>query len=373
MFETTLFYIVLTLFLVFLCDISKKKKNDKGVILAYIIMAVVSIIRYDVGWDYLGYTRNVENICNIGFTNVASIIIATSGKISEPFFVGLCYLFQDMTTPYLWVFGSYSLLTILFIFLAVNNHKYKNLDPDRNKWAIIAVVIYYYLFFIWDVQRQGLAIAMVLFSYKYIRDRKLLKYLIVIILSCCVHLSAFLALPLYWLTSFRFNKGLSLFLFVFVLFLYAVGVFQSLQSLAEHVPYFSSYASDKRYMDSFYGFSILMLFKYIMWGLTIFLIPSKQDFVGNAFTIGVIIYIMSSGAQVFERFGDYYYFSIILLFPEIIKNSNKHKALLAATIIVTSFVCFYDMAITQKRGVMPYKTIMSDDYQKGHFKEREVD
>lgn len=373
MFETTFFYILLTLVLIFLCNLSKRGKNDMGVFFAYLVLVFVSVIRYDVGWDYIGYSINVQNLCNTGFSDIASIIIATSGKISEPFFIGLCYIFQNMETPYLWVFGCYAFLTILFVFLAVNNHSFRNLDPERNKWALIAMILYYFLFFMWDGQRQGLAIAIVLFSYKYIQDKSIIKFLLTITFACLIHLSAFLAIPIYWLSLMRFKKGISLVVIMICLFLYVIGAFKSLVSLADMIPYYSRYAENSEYMDGFYGFSVLMLLKYLMWIMTICLIPSNQKLVGNSFTIGVLIYIVASGAQIFERVGDYYYFSIIVLLPDIATYMKRNRGLLYVMIALVSFVCFYDMAITQKRGVMPYKTIMSNDYQKGHFKDREVD
>ncbi len=367
--ETTLFYIFLTLFLVFLCEISKKKKSDKGIYMAYTVLAFVSVIRYDVGWDYIGYSLVIQQICDTGFSDVASIIIATSGKISEPFILLLCYLFMDMEYPYLWVFGCYSILTIFFVFLAVNNHSFRNLDPDRNKWSIIAIVIYYFLFFTWDGVRQGLAISIVLFSYRFVQQKSLAKFLITIIMACFIHLSAFLALPLYLMRNLKYDKRRSLIALGVVMLLYIIGAFRSLSSIAEFVPYYSRYAEKSEYMDNFYGFSALMLLKYIMWFMTVSLIPKKQNFLGNGFTVGVIIYIMASGAQVFERIGDYYYFSIILLLPEIVEHCRKKMGLLYLTLIIVAFVCYYDMAITQKRGVTPYQTIWSDNFKQGRVKE----
>lgn len=370
MLGTTVIYAILTFGLIYLCNISKRRRNNRGIIAAYMLLTFMSVVRFDVGWDYQGYSRVVTMVCDSGFSNGTVLFITATEKIFEPFFIILCYVFRNMDRPYLWVFGCYAILTILFLFMAVNHDGYKKMDPDKNKWSLVAIVIFYFLFFMWDVQRQGLALAIVLYAYKYAQKGSLLKFLLTIVLACMAHLSAFLAIPLYFLTKLRFKKEFAMLLVLGMIFLYVIGAFQVLNWVAELVPYFKNYADDERYMSNFYGFSLFMLLKFIMWILVVSQIPPKQGVLGVAFTFGVAVYIMASGAQVFERVGDYYYYSIILLFPQMIKQAKKEKFFLYMAIGIVTFVCFYDMAITQKRGVMPYQTIWSDNYRLERFKDK---
>ncbi|MDT2703452.1 EpsG family protein [Enterococcus dongliensis] len=52
-----------------------------------------------------------------------------------------------------------------------------------------------------NIMRQSLAVAIVFLGYQFIIKRKLLKYLLIVFIATGIHISAFLALPLYFLIN----------------------------------------------------------------------------------------------------------------------------------------------------------------------------
>lgn len=359
------------LFLLFLiatihfgCKLSIKNNKPIYVLYIYTFLAFLSAVRYDVGWDYAGYKKVMLQICDFGLTgDIASMIVASSGKVSEPFIFLLCYIFQCFEDPSIGIFASYSVLTIACIYIAVNGFSLK-IDVQKNKWSLTAAVLFYFLFFMWDAVRQGLALSIILISYRYIENKNLFKFLICILIACTVHLSSFLALPLWFSDKVKIKNRTCVTIAIFFIFLYFLGVFSALDSLAKLVPYYSRYVEDSRYIAANTGFSVLGSLKFILWCLTLSVLPEDRIPVRNAFFVGVCLYIVGSGAQIFERIADYYYYSIILLFPDIIKYTINRQKLLILLLLAT-FICYYDMSITQKRGVVPYQTIWSDAYNKG--------
>lgn len=69
----------------------------------------------------------------------------------------------------------------------------------------VAIGYFLYLCFFFsqllNIMRQGLAVALIFLSYKFIIDRKLVKFILIIILASGVHISALVMLPMYFVIN----------------------------------------------------------------------------------------------------------------------------------------------------------------------------
>lgn len=118
--------------------------------------------------------------------------------IVEPFYLFLNYVCSRFST-------DYSFFLLLYnIFLFYSYYKFiKNYSSAPYLSCILTILIMMNQSVY--VVRQHLAIAIILFSYKYILERNLLKYIAIIGLATCTHYSAAVFTPIYFCANIE-NK-----------------------------------------------------------------------------------------------------------------------------------------------------------------------
>lgn len=72
------------------------------------------------------------------------------------------------------------------------------------------------------VLRQHMAVAILFFSIRYILNRDFMKFLLIWLMACSLHMTAFIFLPAYFIYSFRLNKR---FLFLTILMCFLMALF----------------------------------------------------------------------------------------------------------------------------------------------------
>lgn len=68
--------------------------------------------------------------------------------------------------------------------------------------------------------RQALAIAISLFAFKYIQEKKLIKYTTIVVLAALFHKSALFCLPIYWIMNMKVNARNMIIMTIGILFTY---------------------------------------------------------------------------------------------------------------------------------------------------------
>ena len=199
-------YLIMTMTSVFLAviHISYKDRyalsNREGDYRKSLIAAVLSVLpfiivagfRYDVGTDYLyTYVTKFNEIAN-GQENYF-----------EPGFYLLNKLIQLYTRDYFWLFLVCAVITYAIVFNCI--FRYLN-DPA---FGILLFVITTGYFVSLNTTRQYIAIALFLWSIRYIRSGEWWKYLITIVIGAMFHTSILIMLPLYFLCRMRFRPVVS--------------------------------------------------------------------------------------------------------------------------------------------------------------------
>lgn len=169
-------YILMLLFSVVMLLIAQKYKENKIIkIGAFVLSAlsffVVSAIRYDVGTDYL--FRYAPDYIKMG-----QGIKVQNLEIGYKVIVWLCLL---ITKDYAIIFLVTSAIIIGLTFYTI----YK-----ESPYPVLSVIIYFgagFFFHSLNLMRQYLAISVLLFSYRYLVDKKYLIFIICAIIACLLH------------------------------------------------------------------------------------------------------------------------------------------------------------------------------------------
>ena len=185
-----LFFIFILAFLDVADDAVFPKYKNILLIFCFILMFIVAGFRYQVGYDFNSYERIYNNITLSNFRG---------NNLEIGFSLFVCLLKR---------IGFGFPVMMISIAMASLFIKYRVIK-EYSVYPFISMLVYFSANFIiqdFGQIRQGLAIAFTLYSIKYIKEKKLYKYLIIIFMAIMFHYSAVLFLPMYWLSRINVNK-----------------------------------------------------------------------------------------------------------------------------------------------------------------------
>lgn len=204
--------------------------------------------------------------------------------------------------------------------------------------------------------RQSMAISIIMIAIYFAINRKFIKFLICVSFASLFHQSAIVFFPAYLLFGNIKNNSKVVYMFILILLLVIVG--------NEWVFSFFSYISPKKYVDSYLliddrqGMNILpvlfrislLLLILIFWRLQNFKISDmpKLDvsFSAMAF-VSVIFTVLSLNLSVFNRLSDYYFSSLIILFPNTLRNfRDRNIKFIFQTILIILSILYFTISTT---------------------------
>lgn len=169
---------------------------------------LISAYRYGIGSDYSQYAVGFFNMSVDGFSNMQykdweigyillnKIIGIWTAKPAT--FIMISSLFPLIGPAYL--IGKYSVNPFMSVFLYVN----------------------LYLFYLdMNYIRQAIAMSILCFAFGFLRDKKFWRFLLIVAIAACFHLTALYMIPVYFVCMLRVNSR-SLLLYLFGLLFYYI-------------------------------------------------------------------------------------------------------------------------------------------------------
>jgi len=202
--------------------------------ISFLIIVIVAGFRYETGVDWAAYTSNFELTpsldevfhsnnfsklfltLDVGFSLLNSIVKMVGGGIQTVFFI----------------------VSLISTTLLMKNLKY------YTRYVLTGILIYYsYFFFVFDMSglRQGLALQILFFSYKFIINKDFKKFVWYVILAGLIHWTAFVFVLLYFIVQKDWRK-LAPYIIIISLTFFTLN-FKWLQNILEQLNgYLKSYA-----------------------------------------------------------------------------------------------------------------------------------
>lgn len=213
--QTVIVYTLLALLMSYcaLRSTSPSKQAKLWGSLPILLFTLVFGLRYGVGVDYNNYVEIYEETQNT-YSSLRELIENERYELGFSIILYVCHFLE---AP---VYVLFSILAFIQIFLI-----YKTFNEENNILPYVYAVLIFSglcMYSFMNIIRHEIAFCIFLFSIKYIRDNKLLKYLICCLLALTFHKSAILLFPLYFLWIRRksiFNKPAIEVLFVLICFL----------------------------------------------------------------------------------------------------------------------------------------------------------
>lgn len=277
-----------------------------AILIPSLLFALLFGMRYGVGVDHLSYLE--------------AYLIGTTHRM-EIGYVFFQTLFQKYNIHFSFFFGFLAFVQIYFFLNAFKNHKYL--------FAYLVLILFLGTFYTGWMNgiRQSIATCIFIYSIQYIEKRKLIKFLLCILLAISFHKSAIILIPAYLI--FRYDifkiRWLQWGIYIFAIIIYYTSFdFLNLDTYFDRVSVLLKYDSSYTYEDAKIlleangtglGFITMQVINFIIIfyaeKMKMYYKSSFFTILYNMFLIGIFGYTAFAGSVVLARpFG---YFAIMKL------------------------------------------------------------
>lgn len=275
----------------------------------------------------------------------------------EPGFLALIWLLNCFTdNPQILI-----VTTSLFSFFSVGVFIY-----DNSKNPLLSIVLFVSLLLFasyMNLMRQAMAISVLLFAYRFLVTKRYILFAVLVMIASMFHFSALVWLLLLPLTQVKYTEKTALVYVVALL----VSAFMSSQLVKAVALIFGKYGG---YLDSKWGggnslaapvmaamdFSLL----FFSW-CEIREIGKMQkadfDLLLHGSTIAVLLQVLASVLNIFQRLVPYFSVFLIILVPNALEEAPPKVKTLLITLIVVLGLSFFIVVMIYRpnwQGVVPY-------------------
>ncbi|NMA85358.1 MAG: EpsG family protein [Epulopiscium sp.] len=189
------FFIVFSILLLQI-EFSKKNTNKIRYSLAFLLLFSFAALRGNGNGDYFSYLKystfitSIDNVLNSNFPMEIGFRI-------------ISYVVNKLGIHQQAVIVIMNLISLICIYKFIENY-----SPDK----ILSILFFLPIYFQFDMHaaRTAVAIGISTFSFKYLHQRKPLKYLLVILLASFFHKTAMILIIMYFVGNIKINRYLGL-------------------------------------------------------------------------------------------------------------------------------------------------------------------
>lgn len=206
--------------------------------------------------------------------------------------------------------------------------------------------------------RQYLAIVLLLNGITFIKRRKFIRFLVVVVLASFIHKSALVFIPVYWLPKIKVTGLYWLFIMICsaILALFTEDILRYMIQRTKYVGYL-------RYLGQGSGDGILLMFLCFLFLIIIYIknyraSDTAADIYVSLFIIAILLNIASLDLALIGRVMLYFHISLIILLPNTLATIKNRQSKYIATLAVCSLTFIYYFAfLTQAdtSGGVPYR------------------
>ena len=371
---SAVFYFLVCFLIVFLAWQGEKKKNKKTILWAYVVLGLITVLRFDIGNDYVEYVNMVQEevkLTSLGYSPIQQWLY--NDYRPEFSFYFLSWFFSWLPHPYVAVIGIYGLIAIVLLYKSLNRyHGYHAL-------GLLIYILSGIMFNSWDWVRQSVAFMIVLYSLQYIEERKPIKFFLTIIIGMLFHNSIILMLPFYFVTYLHINRYIIAGTLLLAIVMYFLGIFGDvlgdIMQYADLAEGYESYAKNQQALEQAesLSFKLRCLLYVFMWSALILLMPKKENVKKNLLFIGAVFFLIASGSQALQRISFYFLIACIPALPCAWQHLKLQKAAVFKTAIITLLITMSglwvrDIITHNNRGCTPYDSILFENFANQKFR-----
>ena len=336
-----IFNLLLCLIIIFLYALinlgkqSKETKNKVFLVITFVILFfVVATREMNVGNDTKSYI-NLFNLCNMYKFDI----------LNMNFYYEKGYLIFNVILNYL----NFSPRFFMYIMSFIFNVSAYCFIKDNSKNYLMSVLMYINLLFFYQsmtMMRQFLALAIILmFSFKYVKNKQFLKFLLSIAVASLFHASAIIAVFIYPIYNLKYNRKRVLMIIVssIIVLLSLKFIYPFIANLINRESYYIDMLGEAKL-----GNFISMLIFVIMYIFSLIIVKQKerQDYGFYLYTLlfTAAIYFVSINMAVLSRASQYYAIFSVISLPNLIEHNVKNNKIIV-NIAIVFFMILYSSIV----------------------------
>lgn len=311
-------------------DFDKKKAVRIISAVSFVLLTAMFALRHpsmgvDLGYggDY-GYLWSFSDIAGFSWKE-AFVLQVQNYERGYILFNKLISVFSDNQQVFLGVVAFAGLLPIFYTIQKKMTH------PDLAIYIFMGLPCFLMFF---SGVRQAIAIGICFYAIQYIMDRKLIKFLITVLIATLFHTSAWvflLAYPIYYIPMTKARRMLSYAIIpIIYVFRYPLFVIFSVLFKENAVP------------DNNSAFTLFFVFTLVYVFCGLFSDESEQTAgLKNIFFVACCIQALGGVYSTVMRVGYYFMVALVLLLPLlVVKQTNKRNARIIKRVVTVCFVLF---------------------------------
>lgn len=344
------YVILIVAILIFGMLFEKNNKKVYSIIMMILFTLIAGLRHYTIGNDTIPYLNGFNNILISGYN-------AFSTSRFEKGYILLNLIIGKFTNNFTVMLIICSLIINIFIC---------NFIRSNSKSMCISFLLFFFCRFFFsemNIVRQYIALGIFLYSFKYIENRKMLKYLICNFIAITFHYSAIFLIPIYYIYNMKLDRKKIFFLSTIALIVNYLfyGILVKVTILL---------GKYQNYVNEFYNSNKAgSIIAFIMYSVIfIFLleilkknkeVTKRDNFFYNCSFILVLVSFLSIRLSILSRVTEYLSILMIVQIPNFIKYIRSAKKRLILYIIVIFCFMIYCSVITYFRpnwnNIFPYR------------------
>lgn len=329
------FILVIIPIIIAILEMNKKSEKNKSIVLFFLIMFIVLSLRnIKCGIDLANYNYLFKENSRMTFNELIQFYYL-KGEILYHLLNKIISLITNNFQIFLTIIATICMIPIAILY------KKESKNPILTI-ALFLTVAPFSMFF--SGLRQSIAMAIVIIAFKFIKEKKLVPYIITILIASGFHQSAIIMLILYPLYHAKITKK---WLIVVVPLMITIFIFKN-QIFSTIILFSAKYAERYNVITSTGAYSILILL--ILFDIYCFVFTDKdketKEFIGlrNFLLCATCIQFFASINNVVMRINYYILLFIPILIPMVYNNSSiRYKKIvrMATTVMCIFFITYF--------------------------------
>lgn len=302
--------------------INGQQKNDKSskekffLFICFVIMFfLVGFRSYSSGNDTKTYVEVFKICSTLKWNAVNTLLHYDKG-----------YLVFNVLATY---FTSNSRIFLLLLSFICNISVY-HFVKNNSKNYLVSIILYVSLLFFYSsmtMARQFLSFSIILYSFDFVRKKKVIKFFLLILLASLFHSSAIISLliyPFYYL-KFSHKRAIFMIFISFIIFVFLGRVFNDISSYLNKTTSYIDTLGTVKVANVLYTVVYLIVYVFV-----VLFLMGRENKKNNSFYLyitlmGFLIYFLSIKISILARAAQYFTIFIIIVIPNIIQDSNNKK------------------------------------------------
>ncbi len=306
---------------------------------------LIGAFRYDVGKDYL--------FTYVPYFELVSSVRGNYDRL-EPLYHLINWVVAALGGDYFGVFAISALLFIAFVYVQIFK------DSPYPALSIFLLVGMGYYFVSFNAMRQMIGCAILLYSVRYIEEKKLLRFLVCVGIASCFHVSCIVFVVMYWGGKIKIRPVWAFALTAAIILLNqaVTWLLKTIISWTKYSIYFSSAFDTGETAIVMMAINAVLL----LVGSMCYKEDAKYQIYYNLQLAALWITALSGSIALFLRLLWAFGLPSIIMLPLAVcqlPGEKSRKLAIAAVVLLFFAYATYTVGIQNSNSVLPYHTIIS--------------